>query len=264
MGLVDYHTHTYLCGHATGSPDEYIKSAISKNLSEIGFSDHAPLPDELRNGISMHKDETEFYIGLIEQKREFYKNEIKVKIGFEVDYPFFNTFNNKYFTDPRLDYLIGSCHFIGNWSFDNPSEIEEWSRRDIDKVYSDYYKLLEGLIGAAAFNILGHFDLVKKFGHRSKKKFNTVITKIAKACSKNNLTVELNTAGLRKPVNEIYPSDEIIAIMFRENVPVTLGSDAHTPEEIAYEYDTALKKLKKNGYKKISGFSKKNRYDIQI
>jgi len=265
MNLVDYHNHTELCGHAVGSVDDYINAAVRAGLADIGFSDHAPLPEGLRQGITMYPSQTEEYIDLIEQKRNAYKDRINVKVGFEVDFPLTGAFDKKYLGDARLDYLIGSCHYIGDWAFDHQDNISEFDRRDIDKVYDKYYGIIEKLTAANTFNIIGHFDLVKKFGHRSKSDFTGKINSLAKLiATARNLAVEVNTAGLRKPVKEIYPSKPIIEMLFKNNVPLTLGSDSHNPEEVAFHFDDAIAMIKKVGYRKISGFARRQRYDISL
>lgn len=264
MGLVDYHVHTHLCGHCTGMPGDYIEAALGKNLIEIGFADHSPLPENLREGISMRPDETETYISLIQQAREEHTGLIAVKIGFEVDFPLQPAFDPRYLSDARLDYLIGSCHYIDGWAFDHPREKDEFNRRDVDEVYARYYRILAGLVSSRMFSIIGHFDLVKKFGHRPRGDFSHSVEEIARLCARYDTAVEINTAGLRKPVGEIYPEDRIIELLFTHSVPVTLGSDSHAPDEIAHCYGTAVEKIKKAGYTRVSGFSKRKRYDILL
>lgn len=262
---IDYHIHTELCGHASGTTDEYIREAINKKLKEIGFSDHAPLPEGLREGITMLPEETEDYIKLIEQKRKEYNNQIDIKIGFEIDFPLTDALERKYLNDNRLDYLIGSCHFLGDWAFDHPDNVSGFKNRDINEICSDYYKIISDLVQSGYFNIVGHFDLVKKFGHRAKADFTKTVENLALSITRNkNIAVEINTAGIRKPVNELYPSENIIEIFYRMNVPLTFGSDAHKPEEVGYMFDKAEETIKKAGYRKISGYSKKQRYDILL
>ncbi|MCX7680185.1 MAG: histidinol-phosphatase HisJ family protein [Spirochaetes bacterium] len=263
MGLVDYHNHTSLCGHATGSLDDYIEVAIEKGLAEIGFADHAPLPEGLREGITMYPEQIESYLSSIAACAEKYKHRIKVRTGLEVDFPLHNTFDKNYLTDERIDYLIGSCHIIDGWLFDHPDHIDGFSTRDIDEIYKRYYEILHDLIKSGYFQILGHFDLVKKFGHRAKKDFSKEISSLF-AGSSQMIAVEINTAGLRKPVGEIYPSGQILSLLFSLDVPVTLGSDAHAPDEVAYEFAKAVELLKKTGYRKISSFQKRKRYDIVV
>ncbi len=263
MRLVDYHLHTPLCNHATGSPEEYVRSAIGAGLAEVGFSDHAPLPEHLREGITMLPEETERYLSMIEAVRDSFRGKIAVRVGFEVDYPLHDTFNTRYFTDPRIDYLIGSCHFIDGWGFDNPDYAREFNERDIDLVYRRYFEILGDLVRSGLFNIIGHIDLVKKFGHRATKDFSASV-RAAFSSVPEHVAVELNTSGLRKAVREIYPSRDILALLFDANVPVTLGSDSHAPEEVAHEFGQAVELLEKAGYRKISGFEKRRRFDIPL
>lgn len=260
--MVDYHVHTPLCDHATGTPQEYIEKAIASDLFEIGFSDHAPLPLHLRQNITMEPEETEEYITMLQDLWDKYP--VAVKIGFEVDYPLFSTFESRYFNDTRIDYIIGSCHFIGDWPFDHPAFVEEYNRRDINQVYHDYYRLVYDMVATGLFDIIGHFDLVKKFGHRATKDMSKDVEPILRIAAKQSTAIEINTAGWRKPVKELYPSFDILQKMYEYNVPITFGSDAHAPEEVAYDFDKAVELVKRAGYRKIIGFRKRKQYTITL
>ncbi len=261
---VNYHNHTYLCNHATGTIDEYIQKAISQGTKEFGFSDHAPLPDEIREDITMSQSDVEFYISEILAKKDHYKDKIDIKLGFEVDYPLFDSFDKKYLTDKRIDYLIGSCHYIGDWAFDHPRYIDEFDKRDINEIYSDYYNQIENLINSNHFNIIGHFDIIKKFGFFPNKDFANTIQRISKLMGKKGITAEINSSGLLKPVKEQYPSWETVEIFFENNVPITIGSDSHSPSKVGYNLEEIIEKIKKIGYTKVSGFTKRKRHDISI
>lgn len=260
--MINYHNHTVFCGHASGSVDEYILKAIENGITEFGFSDHAPVPEDIRPGISMSPGEVEKYLSLIAGMKEKYKDRIEIKTGLEIDFPFFESLNRKYLTDLRIDYIIGSVHYMDGWGFDNPAEVSRYDERDIDDIYDDYYRLIEGLVDARFCDIVGHFDLVKKFGHRACKDMAGVIIRIAKKMSAYGICAEINTSGLRKPVKEIYPSDDIINIFFRENVPLTIGSDSHSPDDVCSGYEPAIEKIRSAGYRKLSGFTRRVRYDV--
>ena len=262
--MVNYHNHTTLCGHAIGETDEYILKAIERGVTEFGFSDHAPVPLHLRDGISMAPEEVDGYISLVLSKKDEYKNRIDIKLGFELDFPFFDSFEDRFLTNPDVDFIIGSTHYMDGWGVDNPSEMERYNERDIDDIYMDYFAQIEGLVDARFCDIVGHFDLIKKFGHRSKSDMTPVVRRIAKKMSLYGIAAEINTSGMRKPVAEFYPSDEIINIFFQENVPLTMGSDSHTPEDVCSGYQSAIEKLKRAGYRKISGFTKRKRHDLLL
>jgi histidinol-phosphatase (PHP family) len=262
--MVNYHVHTPRCGHASGSPEEYVQRAIDAGLREIGFSDHAPIPLPMRQGITMEPGEEEDYLEEILLLQKRYSGNIAVRAGFEVDYPIFDTFNSDYFVDGRIDYLIGSCHFIGTWAFDHPDQIDGFSTRDINDIYREYLAIIAGLSGSGFFNIIGHFDLVKKFGHRATADLSGEIERLAAVVARSGAAVEVNTSGLLKPVAEMYPSKEIMEILFANNVPVTLGTDAHAPENVAYRLDEAIALIRSVGYRTISAFKNRKRYDMTL
>ncbi|OHD66039.1 MAG: hypothetical protein A2176_09765 [Spirochaetes bacterium RBG_13_51_14] len=262
--MVDYHAHTNLCGHATGSVSEYIESALSKGIREIGFSDHAPLPESIRGGYTMPADEVDTYIKTVEEQRDRCAHRIAVRVGFEVDYPLRGSFASGYLTDSRIDYLIGSCHFIDGWPFDHPEFIDGYRVREIDDIHARYFSILGSLAESGLFNVVGHFDIVKKFGFRASRDFLPAIEGIARSMAANGVAAEVNTAGLLHPAGEMYPSDSILRVFFNCNVPVTLGSDAHSADQIGYQFPLALEKITGAGYRKISGFLKRKRYDIAV
>jgi histidinol-phosphatase (PHP family) len=262
--MVNYHNHTPLCGHATGELDEYIKKGIENRIIEFGFSDHAPISANLRDGITMPPEQMPQYIDSILSKKDQYKDIIEIKLGLEVDFPIFDSFDRRYLADPVIDYIIGSCHYIGEWGFDNPDEIHKFDEKVIDQVYLEYYSTVESVVDSGFCDIIGHFDLIKKFGHRPTANMDNVVRRIAKKMAKKNMTAEVNTSGLKKPVNEIYPSDEILKIFFEETAPVTLGSDSHSPDDVCAGYPLAIDKLKKIGYKKISGFTMRKKHDVLL
>lgn len=262
--MLDFHTHTMLCGHAEGELEEYVKEAIKRKIKIYGVSDHAPLPDNLREGVSMRQDQAEDYIAIVQSLSGKYSDRIDIRIGFEVDFPIRDSFNSKYLNDDRIDYLIGSCHYLGDWPVDHSDFANEYEIRGVDNVYIEYYNSLYECAKSGLFNIIGHFDLPKKFGFRPSKNMNDRIVKIAKAASGTNTAVELNTSGLRKPVKEIYPSIDILKILFQENVAVTIGSDSHSPNDVGADYNAALENIKKVGYTKLVQFKKRKLLPYEI
>lgn len=262
--MIDFHNHTALCGHAEGAPELYIEKAISRGIKHYGFSDHAPLPEDMREGITMMPEQVEGYICLIEDLKKRYSDRIEILLGFEVDFPLRDTFDKKYFSDSRIDYLIGSCHYLEKWPVDNSKFLEGYETRGVNNVYRNYYTNVLDLVKSGKFNILGHMDLPKKYGFHPDEDFTELITKIAAAAKETDTAIEINTAGLRKPVKEMYPSREILEILIFKGTPITLGSDSHSPNEAGKDIDTAISLLKELGCSEISHFRKRKRYTISI
>jgi histidinol-phosphatase (PHP family) len=262
--MIDFHTHTYLCGHATGTPEEYAESAYSKGITILGFSDHSPLPDGMRENVTMRRDQTEEYLARIQKVKKEYIGKVDIRIGFEVDFPLRDSFDSVFLSDPRLDYLIGSCHYLGDWPIDYDGASPEYKKRGINNIYEAYYDSLLECAGSGLFNFLGHFDLPKKFGHHASTDMRNKITSVARAAAGSNTAVEINTSGLRKPVGEMYPSEKIVQILFEQNVPITLGSDAHAPNEVGADIDKASALLKKVGYTRIVAFKNRKQFPVEL
>lgn len=262
--MVDFHNHTALCGHAEGAPELYIEQAIKRGIKHYGFSDHAPLPEDMREGITMMPEQVEAYICLIEDLKERYKDRIEILLGFEVDFPLRGTFDEKYFSDERIDYLIGSCHYLGKWPVDQSKHNHEYKTRGVDNVYREYYGHLLELVRSGKFNILGHMDLPKKYGFRPEEDFTDIISEIAKSAAETETAIEINTAGIRKPVEEFYPSKDILKILIENNAPITLGSDSHIPEDAGRDINEAINILKELGCTKVSRFKNRKRYEVKI
>lgn len=257
--MIDYHMHTKLCGHATGEMADYVKEAVKCGLDEIGFSDHLPMDGGKENNLSMGPDELPGYVNEVISLRKSFP-EIRIKLGIEADYvPGNESYLKEILAKYDFDYVIGSVHFIGDWAFDHPGEIENWNGKDVTSVYKDYFELLRKSARTSLFDIIGHTDLVKKFGHRPDNGLSEDLKDTARAFKENDVAIEINTSGLRKPVNEIYPSREILAIYKEFNVPIVFGSDAHCVEDVGKGLDEALKLAEQAGYEEFVSFENRTR-----
>ncbi|OGV40196.1 MAG: hypothetical protein A2X48_20570 [Lentisphaerae bacterium GWF2_49_21] len=258
--FVDYHVHTYLCKHASGRPEEYVKAAIRSGISEIGFSDHCPWPLGFDSKYRMTSRQFPAYRKLISGlKKEFPK--ITVRYGLEVDWVpgrMDEVFKN--LKDEKFDYLIGSVHYTDEFPFDNPDFADKWNEKEfIVKVWNRYFEILLEMAESGKFNIIGHFDLPKKFGYypSDMTKIRNSISKVFKAAAKNRMAIEINTSGLRKPVKEAYPSLEILKMAKKAGLMLALGSDSHSPGEIAANFADAVKLAKSAGYSKLCTFNQR-------
>lgn len=251
---VDYHMHTPLCGHATGEPEQYVRRALEVGLSEVGFSDHAPLVAYEDPRYTMSFRELPQYHQMMKAVREKFPD-FTIKIGIEADYvPGFEEKTREILDAYPYDFVIGSIHFINSWAFDDPDEKIRWKDKNVDQVYRDYYDLLRRSAQSRLFDIMGHVDLVKKFGHRASADLTPEVEKTAEVFKACGVTVEINTSGLRKPVNEIYPSLEVLKIYHKHQVPITFSSDSHDPMDVGRDYDKARDLALAAGYTQYNVF----------
>ncbi len=246
---IDYHMHTPLCGHAIGAPAEYVQEAIKAGLKEIGFSDHAPMVNRDAPGITMNMNQLPDYQHMIEEVQFQFKSQLRIKIALEADYlPGYEQKTKKMLEGYPYDYVIGSVHFINEWGFDNPEERAGWDQNDVNQVYRAYYGLLRKSAQSRMFDIMGHVDLVKKFGNRASEDMTEEVKKTAEVFRTSGVAIEINTSGLRKPVNEMYPAPEFLRFYCMAGVPLTFGSDAHDPKDVGGDFDKAIILAKSAGY----------------
>ncbi|MFX1357025.1 MAG: histidinol-phosphatase HisJ [Promethearchaeota archaeon] len=286
MKFEDWHTHNSLCKHAIGSVEDYIIEAIKKKLNIIGVSGHFPYEFLLESfpdirGVpfeeyAMKMDEINGYLSNLEHLKEKNKQAIQIRIGFEIEFienqvKYLNNYLKKYVT--RLDYIIGSVHFLresdGLFAFDDLKSIEKYKNyKSIDIIFLQYYKILQSMIKSTDFNfdIIGHFDLPKKFNKKAENKeivMNEVLS-VLELIKKRKTTIELNTSGFRRPIKEQYPSLEILNEVYNLDISVLLGSDAHHPDEIAFNFKSALEILKKIGFTKLARFENRRKSFVDI
>ena len=256
--IIDLHNHTPLCKHATGSPKEYIQKAIEQNINIYGFSDHAPMNFDTKYRMSF--EEMDLYEKEINSLKNEFKN-IKILIGYEVD---FTPYIDERVLKRKVDYFIGSVHFLNNWGFDNPEFIKNWENRDVDDIYKEYFLLIEKMANSKYFDIVGHIDLVKIFNYKPKKNIKDIVKNAIKAIKKSNMVVELNTAGIRKPVKELYPSDEILEMILEEKIDITFGSDAHNINQVGFMLKETIQKAKNIGFSEAVYFENRKKIKIKL
>lgn len=264
--IVDYHTHTALCKHAEGQVEEYIRKGVERGLDEIGCSEHIPMPERFDEA---HRMEIETYydtyVPAVREAKERYKGAIAVRRGIEADFfPGTEEWVRRFISENTFDYVIGSVHFIGEWGFDNPVFVHHYEERDIDSTYASYYEAVKQSAQSGLFDVIGHCDLVKKFGHRAGKDMREILRETMKVIARNNLCMEINTSGLRKPVKEIYPGEEILALAKEFRIPLTLGSDAHSPDDVGRDLEKGVALIERYGEGKIAVFNERNRQTVPV
>ncbi len=283
MKLEDWHTHSALCHHAVGSIEDYIRKAIELELNTIGICDHFPF-EFLKNieripyeDYAITLDEIKGYLSMAKSLKDKYRNVINVRIAFEVDFfenqeSALNTHLYKY--KNHLDYILGSIHILnfhdgrGAWGFDDSRFRTDYDYYGPDKVYMEYYKTIQKMINSNEFDfdIIAHFDLPKKFNDipNNKEIINNEVMKTLQLIKKRDVVMEINSSGLRKDAKEQYPSKEIIQELYDLDISILLGSDAHDPNYIAWEFEKIINMLKKIGYNNLVHFKKRDRTYMEI
>ena len=261
---VDLHNHTILCNHATGTVDEYIQRAIELGIDEYGFSDHAPMNFDPKYRMSI--SQIGEYENWILSAKEKYKDKIKILLAYEVDY--LDGYMLDEILKSKVDYLIGSVHFLKNknemWGFDNPEFIGVYESKDIDTIWIEYFDAIKSMAKTGLFDIVGHFDLIKVFKFLPKKDIRLIAKDALSEIKKSNMVLEINPAGLRKPINETYPSKQLLELAFEMGIDITFGSDAHSVDQVGFMYENALELAKELGFKNCVSFEQRDKKTILL
>lgn len=240
--VFDSHLHTPLCNHAKGHPREYAQAALELGLAGVCFTDHIPMPSWFDAPWRMQRQQLSEYVAMVQQTQQEFEGRLTVRLGLEADFhPGTERYVQEVLEEYPWDYVIGSVHYIGAWGFDNPEFKDEYERRDLAALYRHYYALVEGAARSTLFDAIGHLDLPKKFGHHDPD--GMAALHALDVIAMQGLSLDFNTAGWRKPVNEAYPAPDLVRAAATRGISFVLGSDAHAPIEVAHRFHEALKEL---------------------
>ncbi|HEX4640503.1 MAG TPA: histidinol-phosphatase HisJ family protein [Chthoniobacterales bacterium] len=242
----DYHSHPQ--GHRVQPFTQallqpWVDSARERGLTDIAFTDH----DRYHAGIDF--DELE--------KSRAANPDIKIRAGIELDNDPETSAAGRAWVEKnwdRLDFVLGSVHYL-DWPdqmFDSvPAGAEQFVGRDIDDVYADYFRRVREIATTGLVDCLSHLDLIKIHGHRPTAPIRDLVSETLDLIAAHSLAIELSTAGWRKPVNELYPSDEIIRLATEKGIRFTTASDAHSHVQLGENYERLASKMAQLGIHEV-------------
>lgn len=232
----NYHTHTYRCGHAVGTIEEYILRSISCGVTHLGFSDHFPhiCTEGYESNYRIPFKEGKKYFAEINSLREKYKNQIDIKIGFEMEY-YPQCFQNmlKNAIDFGAEYLILGEHYTKE---ENTDSLHTITPTDSIEDLKEYVATVVEGIYSGVFTYIAHPDLINFKGDNNI--YEAEMRKICIAARESEIPLEINFLGIRD--NRNYPNESFWKIAGEEKSPVTFGFDAHDIKN-AYDGDSLIK-----------------------
>lgn len=255
--LIDCHVHTSRCGHATGTVSQIAGAAVFKGLEGLIFTEHLPLPRDIDpdNHLSMPHSELGVYASEVLETASRVKG-LEIVLGAEADWIPGREDElaavRKEASSFGISVLLGSVHFLDGWAFDDPHDVAAWDSKDIDEVWNQYFDVWCEAASSGLFEVMAHPDLPKKFGHRPTFDTADLYAEAARCASDGQVLIEVSTAGLRKPVGELYPCPELLRAFKDAGVIATVGSDAHAPDEVGYSIEVAYEALRNAGYESVA------------
>ena len=257
--IADYHMHLRNgreeIAHDTWSVDPFVEAARAAGVDEIGFTEHVYYFRQTRSLWTIPYQaercvyDLEQYVQAIVEAQG---RGLPVKLGLEVDYvPGREDETSELLAPYPWDYLLGSVHYVDGLGVDGEPRLLD--AVGVEEAWRRYFDRLAAAAGSGLFDALSHPDLVKIFGERADFDYGPVSDAIAES----GVAVEVSTAGLRKPVGELYPHPELLAACRERDVPVTLASDAHSPELVGRDFDRAVQLLRSTGYETVTIFERR-------
>jgi histidinol-phosphatase (PHP family) len=242
--------------HETSALDAFVEAAQAAGVDEIGFTEHVYYFRQTRPlwHVPYHTErcvyDIEVYADAVLRAKD---RGLPVKLGLEVDYEPGREDDTRELLEPYpWDYLLGSIHFIGDLSVDGEPKLVD--AVGVENAWRLYFHLLQRAALSGLFDSLAHPDVVKVFGDHVE---GFDYRPVADAIAAGGVAIEVSTAGLHKPVGRLYPHPAFLAACRERDVPVTLASDAHSPDLVGRDFDRARKLLRSVGYETITVFERR-------
>ncbi|HEY2932018.1 MAG TPA: histidinol-phosphatase [Acidobacteriota bacterium] len=263
VGLVSLHGGHSDYGDGAGRLDDFALAAANQGMLAFGFTEHMPrrkkywYPTE-----NPERHSFQWYQGYVRDARQVqsrFQGRIEILVGAELELiPGEEEFLGEFLSEFKLDYAVGSVHFVRDLGFDYSPE---YYGRAISQCGGfeafclDYLETMEAMLEKVSFQVLGHFDLFKvhstepiMLSDKALDRIDRLMRRIAAA----GRLLDINANGLSKPCREIYPSVQILRLARKHGVEVTLGDDSHSPQGVGRNLEAALEHLRHAGYAEIT------------
>jgi histidinol-phosphatase (PHP family) len=260
----DYHVHSYFSADSNAPLAEMCRRAVALGIPEIGFAEHFDLhPDENpRDWLRL-----EPWFEDLERCRAEFRGSLVIRAGIEVGEPHrFHDDMKTMLARAPFDYVIGSLHWVGSESVFDPA----YFQRPAEEAYSLYFSELARMTACGGFDILGHFDVpvrtgFKFYGGYYPGDYEPVIRRVLRNCIEQGIAIEVNTSALRRKAQVLLPGLQILR-WYAEmgGMRVTLGSDAHRPEQVAAHFGVALDAVRASGLRAIMQYEQRRPHDVQL
>jgi len=292
--LTNYHTHCDFCDGKV-SASVMADAARRAGFSALGFSSHAPLPFSTTWNMDMGR--LGDYVETIRELRPVHAPDMDVLVGLEIDYVegLCGPADGR-FSGAGLDYTLGSAHFVTpagaprpsiaaldaagvptfGFTVDEPEDdfdthLAVFYDGDAERLVDDYYFAVAACAKAGGFDMLAHFDLIRK-NNRGQARFREDTARYrdaammaVEAVAASGVIVEINTGGMaRGKTDSPYPAVWVLKELRARNVRVCLNADAHAPEHLTANRSDGMRAALEAGYRSLVAIGRTGRYEIPI
>lgn len=271
--LTDYHLHlrpddgdAHAAEYFTeANAERYRAAATQRGIAELGVSEHI---HRFRQALDVwrHPFWREQAVDDLDEYCAFVREQTDLRLGIEVDFVPGSEQRMAALLDAReWDYVVGSVHFLRDQGVDSAygGDWDVWdTTADPERVWRRYFETLGEAARSGQFDILAHPDLVKVWGGerpRPDGDLRRFYELAMDGIAETRIAIEVSTAGLRKPVGELYPAPALLTLCIEAGCPIALSSDAHLPEQVGHEYEAALRMLADLGVRELCVFERRQR-----
>ncbi len=272
--------------HSTGSdgkmtPEEVVKEAIAAGIHYMCFTDHYNQPAHVDPDWNTEEFHSLEYVKEIRRLQKKYQGIIDISFGAEFDWlEKYQNWIKAEIAKKDYDYALGSIHLLWingrYYSLDNGRDgKQEWLDvaglfGGVKNLVKEYYRQIRLLAKSELYDCVGHLDLVKMYNSKgdlfSEKEswYQEEIKQTLDEIKNANMAIEINTRGLVKVTAVQYPSFWILKEAKKRDIPLTIGTDAHSPNDLNLELEKAYKLAKRAGYKEIVIFKSRKKINIPL
>lgn len=265
--MYDFHIHSDYSLDCKYSMEKMAIKAIEKNLRSICFTDHVEFETtEKKLDIAFH---TKDYFKKSKQVKYKYINKIEILTGVEIGIqPHLGNKYNHFINENPFDFVLMSLHTIdGKDMYTDKCIMNRDPKEAIIQYYEELYNCVSNFDN---YDVLGHIDSVDRYFKSPSlipevKYYIDIVEEIFNILIPNGKGIELNTSGIRYGLNYYHPKIELLQLYKKLGGEIiTIGSDAHSPEYVGFEFKQAEKLLKELGFKYIYIFKGRKKFPIQI
>ena len=268
--LTDYHVHlrpderecTAAEHFTAGNVERYRAAAEEQGIQELGVAEHI-----YRFAAALEVWEHPFWREYAHDDLDAYcgfvREETDLRLGIEADYVPGREDRIANLLESRdWDFVVGSVHFLRDRSLDTHDYSIWGGGESAEKIWRRYFETVAESALSGLYDVIAHPDLVKVWGEsapRPDKDLRFFYEPAVEAFAEAGVAVEVSTAGLRKPVAEIYPARPYLEMVLDAGCPIALSSDAHVPEQVGFRYEEALELLGELGVGELAVFEGRRR-----
>ena len=252
--MIDYHLHVVAHADRPMTVDNilaYCEVARERGIRQMGITEHDRYLDDIDlDAFKEARDKSQ---------------DVGLRLGIEIDFmPGKEERMDHDASALPYDYVIGSVHRVDGEEVDRQSDMRIYEQYETYDLYDAYYANVREAALSGRFDVLGHPDLIKIFRQFPERDITPMLEETADAVAESGIVVDVNAAGLRKPIGEVYPSRQLLALFHERGVPIVLSSDAHAPEEVAAGYEKSVKLVQDVGYREVVTFKDRERGTLAL